>query len=83
MQCCVFSRIFPHRRTPEGEAVETYEQLVAYLCAKPCVGDGGVQRGFLPFQGRNQVLFSLHAEGPGRALGLDQEDSGLVCSYSK
>lgn len=75
MQCCVFSRSFPHRRTPGGEAVETYEQLVAYLRAKPCVGDGGVQRGFLPFQGRNQVLFSLPEEGQGGAMGRDQEDS--------
>lgn len=40
--------------------METYEQLVRYLMAKPCVGEGrGVQRQFLPFHGRNQVLFAV------------------------
>lgn len=40
---------------------------MAYLLAKPCIdGAKGVQRHFLPFQGRNQVLFSLPPEGEGK-----------------
>jgi hypothetical protein len=37
--------------------VSTYEELVEYLCTQPCIGRTGVQRHFLPFMGRNQVLF--------------------------
>lgn len=44
-------------RTPRGSVVSTYEELVEYLCTQPCIGPTGVQRHFLPFMGRNQVLF--------------------------
>lgn len=29
--CCVFSRLFPDRRTQSGDAVKTHEQLLDYL----------------------------------------------------
>lgn len=51
--CCVFADLFPHRRTPGGDAVTTYDELVAYLVAKhPCI-----QTTFLPFDGRNRVVY--------------------------
>jgi hypothetical protein len=75
MQCCVFSRSFPHRRTPHGEFVETYEHLIAYLLAKPCVGSGGVRRHFLPFLGRNQVLFSLPEPVVAEAVEIAGKDA--------
>lgn len=57
--CCVFAREFEHRRTPNGGLVETYEDLVEYLSAKPTMESTGVLKHFLPFKGRNQVLYSL------------------------
>ena len=45
---------------------------MAYLRAKPCVGEGGVQRGFLPFHGRNQVLFSLPEGHQGGEWGASE-----------
>lgn len=51
--CCVMSRTFPDRRGRDGERVETYEALVRYLMDK----HPGIQSAFLPFAGRNQVLF--------------------------
>lgn len=51
--CCVFSRKFPDRRTPKGEPVALYEDLLAYLhCSRE-----GTRRSELPFEGRNVVLF--------------------------
>lgn len=51
--CCVMSRIFPDRKLPDGTPVATYETLVEYLKAK----DQRIQTAFLPFAGRNQVLY--------------------------
>lgn len=51
--CCVFAREFPHRALPDGGAVRSYEELCDYLCAKA----PGVRRAFLPFSGKNQVLY--------------------------
>lgn len=49
--------------------METYEHLVSYLMAKPAVGGGGVRRAFLPFHGRNQVLYSVLTEEEGKEEG--------------
>ena len=39
--CCVFSRLFPDRRTPGGDPVVTHEQLLDHLQAvkasAPCL----------------------------------------------
>ncbi|EQC34844.1 hypothetical protein SDRG_07648 [Saprolegnia diclina VS20] len=51
--CCVFADKFPHRRTPSGDAVTTYDELVAYLVAK----HPRIQTTFLPFDGRNRVVY--------------------------
>ncbi|KAF0713760.1 hypothetical protein AaE_011713 [Aphanomyces astaci] len=52
--CCVMSRLFPTRACNEMK-VATYETFVTYLKAK----HPGIQSAFLPFGGRNQVLYLL------------------------
>lgn len=51
--CCVMSRQFPDRKCADGTRVATYETFVTYLREK----HPGIQSAFLPFAGRNQVLF--------------------------
>uniref|UniRef100_K3X245 C3H1-type domain-containing protein n=1 Tax=Globisporangium ultimum (strain ATCC 200006 / CBS 805.95 / DAOM BR144) TaxID=431595 RepID=K3X245_GLOUD len=51
--CCVMSRQFPDRKCADGTPVATYEALVTYLKEK----DSRIQTAFLPFSGRNQVLY--------------------------
>ena len=51
--CCTFPEFFPHRKTADGEPVATYSQLIDYLMRK----DPSIQKTFLPFKGRNQVLY--------------------------
>ncbi|DAZ96269.1 TPA: hypothetical protein N0F65_008302 [Lagenidium giganteum] len=53
--CCVMSRLFPDRRCADGTEVATYETFVTYLSEK----DPRIQRAFLPFSGRNQVLYLI------------------------
>ncbi|KAF0686754.1 Aste57867_21459 [Aphanomyces stellatus] len=52
--CCVMSRLFPDRIV-DGEKVATYDAFVKYLKAK----HPEIQSAFLPFAGRNQVLYML------------------------
>lgn len=54
--CCVFTHMFPDRKTATGEVVSTYDQLLDYLQA---LGGDSVMRTELPFQGRNVVLYRL------------------------
>jgi len=51
--CCTFPEMFTHRKTADGEPVATYSQLIDYLMRK----DPSIQKTFLPFKGRNQVLY--------------------------
>ncbi|KAF1329131.1 hypothetical protein FI667_g6262, partial [Globisporangium splendens] len=51
--CCVMSRQFPDRKCADGTPVATYEAFVTYLKEK----DSRIQTAFLPFSGRNQVLY--------------------------
>ncbi|CAH0480224.1 unnamed protein product [Peronospora belbahrii] len=51
--CCVMSRVFPDRQCRDGTPVDTYEAFVRYLLEK----HPSVQSAFLPFAGRNQVLY--------------------------
>lgn len=54
--CCVFTKLFPHRRTPSGEEVRSYEDLICYLQNK----DPGIQKELLPYDcGRNVVLYKF------------------------
>jgi hypothetical protein len=61
--CCVFSRLFPHRRVVGGRQGEdgaggrpvcTRADLVDYLCEK----HPAIQRATLPFVGSNTILWS-------------------------
>ncbi|KAA8492384.1 hypothetical protein FVE85_7891 [Porphyridium purpureum] len=54
LPCCTYSKEFPDRRTPSGEHVKSYEQLVPYLQAK----HAAIQATTLPFEGRNVLLFA-------------------------
>ncbi|ETL81394.1 hypothetical protein F441_18912 [Phytophthora nicotianae CJ01A1] len=51
--CCVFGQKFPDRRQPNGCKVLSYENLVEYLTAK----HPEIEKAFLPFDGKNLVLF--------------------------
>mmetsp|Transcript_19167 Transcript_19167/g.26572 ORF Transcript_19167/g.26572 Transcript_19167/m.26572 type:complete len:188 (+) Transcript_19167:193-756(+) len=51
--CCVFSRLFPHRRKPNGEQVSTYNDLLEYLCAK----HKKIRKAKMPFDGANYLLW--------------------------
>lgn len=57
MPCCVFPSEFPHRLTPDNKPVVKYAQFIDYLCAL----DPGIQQTYLPFKGRNKVLFHMGA----------------------
>ncbi|KAI9225637.1 MAG: hypothetical protein DHS80DRAFT_25979 [Piptocephalis tieghemiana] len=77
--CCVFPSLFPGRRSPvDGEEVTTTEQFIEYLMAK----DAGIQHAYLPFEGRNRVLYwmppvSLAGDGEGELKGSGVlEESG-------
>ncbi|KAJ3040131.1 hypothetical protein HDV00_011455 [Rhizophlyctis rosea] len=61
LPCCVFPRENPHRRLKGGGDVVLYEEFVQYLVEK----DGRIRRGYLPFEGRNLVLY-LTREDVGR-----------------
>lgn len=62
--CCVFCRLFPHRRMPRTESdddnksqdaiVSSYNDLLQYLQAK----HPSIQRVTLPFVGANTILYS-------------------------
>ena len=51
--CCTFPELFPHRRSADGEPVASYTDFIRYLADK----HPSIQKTFLPFKGRNQVLF--------------------------
>lgn len=56
--CCVFSSKFPDRRLREDGAVPTsLPQFIKYLSEK----SENIKTGYLPFVGRNQVLYTLPA----------------------
>lgn len=53
--CCVFCRLFPHRRMPGSDrVVSTYDELITFLMSK----DHSIQKATLPFVGANTVLWS-------------------------
>ncbi|KAG7380814.1 hypothetical protein PHYBOEH_011295 [Phytophthora boehmeriae] len=51
--CCVFGNKFPERRLADGGKVVSYANLVEYLEAK----HPDIEKAFLPFDGKNLVLF--------------------------
>jgi hypothetical protein len=54
--CCVFNRLFPHRRMPNqpDTPVSTHHDLLEYLQHK----DASIKKTTLPFEGSNTVLWS-------------------------
>ena len=57
--CCVFARLFPERRTPEGDVVATTEQLCAWIQRQ----HPSIRRATLGFEGSSTVLFSSFGHG--------------------
>lgn len=72
--CCVFSDLFA-RRTAEGKAVTTYDGLVRHLLAK----DPSVRLSWLPFEGKNCVVYRVAAtvDADAGADGSDDRDVEL------
>ena len=66
MPCCVFARANAHRRLASGAAVESFEELVAYLRERLGEGHG---EAFLDYNGRNLVLFRGFELGDGDGDG--------------
>ena len=55
--CCVFALENPHRKTPDGLPVTSYEQFVQYLCRK----QPGTRTATLGFYGKNVVVYNTTA----------------------
>ncbi|GBG27920.1 Hypothetical Protein FCC1311_041432 [Hondaea fermentalgiana] len=53
--CCVFAQNFPGRKTPSGKRVETLNEFTEWLLAH----HPNMKVDFLPFSGRNKVLYML------------------------
>jgi hypothetical protein len=70
----VFSRHFRERRTPAGKNVNSYEDLLDYLCAK----HPSVRRQQLPFDGSNTVIYSLGTAA--REVNGSELNSGYTLS---
>ncbi|KAJ3055586.1 hypothetical protein HK097_010010 [Rhizophlyctis rosea] len=58
LPCCVFPRENPGRRLKDGREVLTYEEFVQFLEEK----DERIKKAFLPFEGRNLVLYAEATE---------------------
>jgi hypothetical protein len=58
--CCVFPKLFPERRLPEGVPVVDYPQFVRYLQLK----SPSIRTGYLNTKGRNLVLYSYGSMKP-------------------
>ena len=52
--CCVFSRLFPERKTPDGRPVTTYPDLIEWIKAK----DPAIQTTALDFAGKNVAVWA-------------------------
>ena len=59
--CCVFPTEFPERRLPNGEPVVSFSQLCEYL---PTLAGTDLSTNYLPYLGRNRVLFRLQGSRP-------------------
>lgn len=76
--CCVFNNLFQERRTPTGEQVTKYPQLLDYLEAK----HPACRRSVLSFEGRNIVLsFNPQAPAPAHRshIGPAERDEFAKC----
>ena len=71
--CCVFARLFP--RVLAGRAVTKYEELLLYLEAKA----PEIRREYLPFVGRNVVLWWIPPERATRLSKKVPDEHESVC----
>ncbi|KAJ3227626.1 hypothetical protein HK099_001133 [Clydaea vesicula] len=51
--CCVFSNLFPNRRTSAGKHVRTYQEYIDYLLGK----HADIKKDFLNSEGRNIIIY--------------------------
>ncbi|KAJ3395223.1 hypothetical protein HDU92_006120 [Lobulomyces angularis] len=51
--CCVFSNLFPNRRTSAGKPVRTYQEYIDYLLGK----HADIKKDFLNSEGRNIIIY--------------------------
>lgn len=58
--CCTYSKEFPNRKTPQGNIVTSYEELIEYLQAK----SEDIQRAELSFEGKNVCLYRVVEPNP-------------------
>ena len=75
--CCVFPGSFPMRRLQSGGSVRSYDDFCRWLLERA----PGIESAFLPFAGRNRVIYRRRAHAHVTALsaaplcGLCEEDS--------
>ena len=62
--CCVFAHLSPHRML-EGRPVRSIDEFCRYLMAK----DPRIKAEFLPFEGRNKVLYFECGGAPSQGEG--------------
>ena len=60
LPCCVFPRLFPHRRAADGGAVKRHREFCEFLQAKAA----GIEAAHLPFEGRNRVIYRRCGAAP-------------------
>lgn len=70
--CCTFADDFPERMLASGAPVRTYDDLVEWLKARSL----GTEVEFLPFQGKNLVVFRRFG---GESAGQRKADAVLDC----
>ena len=56
--CCVFYRLYPHRRLKSGQPVHTREDLIEYLLEM----HPSIKKRTLPFEGANTVVYCFEYE---------------------
>lgn len=62
--CCVFARAFPQRVRPsDGAPVSSHEDLLEWLASRTAPGEANSC--FLPFAGKNRVVYTLGYGGSG------------------
>ncbi|CAJ1349826.1 unnamed protein product [Effrenium voratum] len=76
--CCVFARLFPHRRLDGGQ-VSSVPDFLSFLQAKhPCI-----RKVQLPFDGANWALFSASAAECGERIGSVERIGGECTGWAK
>ena len=83
--CCVFPAAFPMRRLQSGGTVRTYEAFCLWLLERA----PGIESAFLPFAGRNRVIYrrrAAHARVTAAlsavpTCGLCEDDSSATAGH--